>query len=90
MGHRIELGEIESASLKCNGVRRAACVYASESKRIALFYLGDVDENALLSELSLYLPRYMLPNIIKKLEIMPLTDNGKTDRRGLRETAENM
>ena len=90
MGHRIELGEIESASLKCNGVRRAACVYASESKRIALFYLGEADENALLSELSLYLPRYMLPNIIKKLENMPLTDNGKTDRRGLRETAENM
>ena len=90
MGHRIELGEIEAASLKCEGVRRAACVYASEAKKIALFYLGEADENALLSELALYLPRYMIPNIIKKLENMPLTDNGKTDRRGLREAAENM
>ena len=90
MGHRIELGEIESASLKCEGVRRAACVYASEAKKIALFYLGEADENALLSELALYLPRYMIPNIIKRLENMPLTDNGKTDRRGLREAAENM
>ena len=90
MGHRIELGEIEAASLKCEGVRRAACVYAAESKRIALFYLGEAEESGLLAELSLYLPRYMIPNIIKKLENMPLTDNGKTDRRGLRETAENM
>jgi len=32
----------------------------------------------------------MIPNIIKKLDNMPLTDNGKTDRRGLRESAENM
>ncbi|MBE6667430.1 MAG: amino acid adenylation domain-containing protein [Ruminococcaceae bacterium] len=90
MGHRIELGEIEAAALKCSGVRRAACVYAAESKRIVLFYLGEADENGILAELSLHLPRYMIPNIIKKLDNMPLTDNGKTDRRGLRESAENM
>jgi acyl-coenzyme A synthetase/AMP-(fatty) acid ligase len=88
MGHRIELGEIEAAALKCDGVSRAAAVYDNEGKRIALFYTGDTEENSLLSDLSTYLPRYMIPSIIEKLSAMPLTDNGKLDRRGLRERAE--
>lgn len=90
MGHRIELGEIEASALKCEGVSRAACVYDGEGKRIALFYVGEIDENGLISELSAYLPRYMLPAIVRKLAALPLTDNGKTDRRGLRETAEKI
>ena len=90
MGHRIELGEIEATSLKCEGVRRAACVYDAVGKRIALFYLGEADEKSVLSALGGYLPRYMLPSIIQKLDVMPLTDNGKTDRRGLRERAEKI
>ncbi len=90
MGHRIELGEIEAASLKCEGVRRAACVYDGEGKRIALFYLGDIEEKALLSSLGTFLPRYMLPAVIKKLDVMPLTDNGKTDRKGLKEMSSSL
>ena len=90
MGHRIELGEIEAAALKCEGVRRAACVYDGVGKRIALFAVADSDEKTLLSGLAQYLPRYMLPQIIEKLDTLPLTDNGKIDRRGLREIAEKM
>ena len=90
MGHRIELGEIEAAALRCEGVRRAACVYDGEGKRIALFYLGECEESALTAALGTYLPRYMLPQIMKKLDVMPLTDNGKTDRRGLKEWAQNL
>ena len=87
MGHRIELGEIEAASQKCVGVRRSACVYDGEGRRIALFYVGEVSETDLASALVEYLPRYMLPSILVKLEELPLTDNGKTDRRTLKETA---
>ena len=90
MGHRIELGEIEAAALKCGGVSRAVCVYDNEGKRIALFYMGEASEGELLVSLSEYLPRYMLPGIVRKLDVMPLTDNGKIDRRGLRETAEKI
>ena len=87
MGHRIELGEIEAASQKCEGVRRSACVYDGEGKRIALFYVGEAEESALMRALGEYLPRYMLPTLIIRLEELPLTDNGKTDRRTLKETA---
>jgi acyl-CoA synthetase (AMP-forming)/AMP-acid ligase II len=87
MGHRIELGEIDAAAQKHEAVRRTACVYDDTHKRIALFYVGDVDESALAAFLGGYLPRYMLPAILVRLDAIPLTDNGKTDRRALRERA---
>ena len=87
MGHRIELGEIDAAAQKHVDVRRTACVYDDTHKRIALFYVGDVEESALAAFLATYLPRYMLPAITVRLTAIPLTDNGKTDRRALREQA---
>ena len=87
MGHRIELGEIEAATLKCEGVARACCVYDDEAKRIAVFFVGECDENALLKALALLLPRYMLPALIVKLSALPSTTNGKIDRKGLKERA---
>ncbi len=90
MGHRIELGEIEAAALKCEGVGRAACVYDREGKRIALFYVGECEEKLLLSAMVGLVPRYMVPSVIKKITAIPLTDNGKTDRKGLTEMAKNI
>ena len=87
MGHRIELGEIESAAQKLTEVARAACVYDNEGKRIALFYVGDIDEKTLGARLGEYLPRYMCPQMIERLSAMPLTDNGKIHRRELGERA---
>ena len=83
MGHRIELGEIDSAAMKHDAVSRTVCLYDTEGKRILLFYTGECDERELLSFVSSQLPRYMLPAVVKKLSAMPLTDNGKIDRRGL-------
>ena len=85
MGHRIELGEIESAALKCSGVSRAICLYDAEDKRIVLFYVGGPADKELAVHLGELLPRYMMPAAIKHLDAMPLTDNGKIDRRYLRE-----
>ncbi len=90
MGHRIELGEIEAAAAAADGVRAACCVYDAGGKRIALFYVGDAEPKALASALKDALPRYMLPAICEKLPVMPLTPNGKADRKGLRERAEQM
>ena len=87
MGHRIELGEIEAAALKCDGVRRACCVYDGEGKRIVLYFVGETEERALLTALGTYLPRYMLPSVLQPLSELPLTDNGKIDRRTLKEQA---
>ena len=85
MGHRIELGEIESAALKISGVTSACCLYDSENKRIFLFYVGDVEEAALSDSLKRFLPRYMLPSVCLHLDRMPLTPNGKKDRKKLSE-----
>ena len=89
MGHRIELGEIEASALKCRNVRKSCCVYDAEHKRIALFYEGDAEAAELKRELTLLLPKYMLPAICERVPAMPLTENGKINRRSLKERAEN-
>lgn len=90
MGHRIELGEIETAALECDGVGRSACVYNDGAKEIVLFYAGMGGENSLMTQLVTRIPRYMLPAKIIKLDVMPLTDNGKLDRRFLLEHAKSL
>ncbi len=88
MGHRIELGEIEAAAASTDGVRAACCVYDAPGKRIVLYFVGDIDAASLLASLKAALPRYMLPAACVSLPLMPLTPNGKVDRKGLRERAE--
>ncbi len=83
MGHRIELGEIEVNVNMLGGIKSSCCVYDDEKQRIALFYVGDIGEKDVASELRARLPRYMLPNSVKMLESMPLTANGKIDRKAL-------
>lgn len=90
MGHRIELGEIEAAALRLPTVSRAACVYDDRARRIVLFYTGDAGEAALSAHLAGLLPRYMLPAVLVRRQALPLTDNGKLDRRTLRHEAEEL
>ncbi|MBQ8140150.1 MAG: amino acid adenylation domain-containing protein [Clostridia bacterium] len=87
MGHRIELGEIDSSVLKCGGTARACSVYDGDKKRIVLFYVGELDPSELQKQLAQRLPRYMLPAEAVRLDSLPLTDNGKTDRRKLKDMA---
>ncbi len=87
MGHRIELGEIEAAAATLEGVARVCCVYPAEHKKIVMYYVGEIAPAALSKELRLLLPRYMLPGAIHQLDTMPLTDNGKLNRRLLLEQA---
>ncbi len=88
MGHRIELGEIESAAARCEGIRRACCVYDKDAQTIRLYYTGETTADALTACLRTHLPRYMLPGICRRLDTLPLTPNGKLDRRALLSLAE--
>ncbi|MBQ9132633.1 MAG: amino acid adenylation domain-containing protein [Clostridia bacterium] len=90
MGNRIELGEIESAALRMDSVDRTCCLYDNANKRIVLFYVGSVDEKALLAFLGNYLPKYMIPAVYQRLDRMPLTQNGKIDRKMLAEKIETL
>ncbi len=89
MGHRIELGEIEAAASNCEEVTRACALYDKDAQQIRLYYTGTLSEDALMERLRTYLPRYMMPAICRRLERMPLTPNGKLDRRSLAELREN-
>ena len=88
MGHRVELGEIEAAASDHGSVRAACCVYDAGRTRLVLFYVGDADARELNAHLRDRLPRYMLPAVCVPLSVMPLTPNGKIDRKGLKERAE--
>ena len=88
MGHRIELGEIEVHVNMIEGIGSACCIYDKEKEKIILFYVGEVESGALITQLKKKLPRYMIPNHVYALEKMPLTANGKTDRNRLKQIHE--
>lgn len=88
MGHRIELGEIEAHVNMIEGIRAACCIYDKEKGKIILFYVGDIDSKELITSLKNTLPRYMIPNNVFDLEMMPLTANGKVDRNKLKQIYE--
>lgn len=87
MGHRIELEEIETAVNASQGVERCCCVYDQERSRITAFYVGTPEPRELKKRLYEALPAYMIPGSFRKLEELPVTANGKLDRRQLLELA---
>lgn len=87
MGHRIELEEIEAAVNAKEGVERCCCVYDQERSRITAFYVGAIEPRELKKSLYEALPAYMIPGSFRKLEELPVTANGKLDRRQLLEQA---
>ena len=84
MGHRIELGEIEAVVNLNNDIKICCCIFDDVKKKIVLYYLGDIETNALLAELKTKLPRYMVPHSVIKIDAMPFTPNGKIDRNLLK------
>jgi amino acid adenylation domain-containing protein len=89
-GFRIELGEIETALRKVAGIREAVVIVHEISpadKRLAAYLVADqsVDAAQLKAALKERLPDYMVPSLYTFLRTMPLTPNGKIDRRALPE-----
>lgn len=86
LGYRIELGEIEAASGAVHGIRECACVYDPSRQMILFFYTGQkLEKRELSAGLSAKLPKYMMPNRYVYLEEMPRNQNGKIDRKRLKE-----
>ena len=89
MGHRIELGEIETAFQALDGVNRVCCIYDEPNTKIIGFYVGELTSKEIIERLTERLPRFMIPNIFRQVEEMPLTKNGKIDRKRLMEDYHN-
>ncbi len=92
-GFRIELGEIESAILRQPAVTSAAVLAQSDPRlgdRLVAYLVPvesgtGVDVVAVKSALSAVLPSYMVPGAFVVLDRLPLTVNGKLDRKALPE-----
>ena len=90
-GFRIELGEIESAMSKYKGIKQAV-VLAKENKEsnnkyLVAYYTSEtkdkLDDDNISFYLATKLPDYMIPTVIAHIDKLPLTINGKLDRKAL-------
>ncbi|QTB52096.1 non-ribosomal peptide synthetase [Burkholderia pseudomallei] len=55
----------------------------SGEKRLVAYYTGDADATALRAQAAQHLPSYMVPSAYVRLDVWPLTPNGKLDRHAL-------
>lgn len=90
-GFRIELGEIEAALLKHPAVREATVIDrdgGSGDKQLVAYVVAAGSDLLSASEVRVFLkeklPDYFVPSAFIFIEDMPLTPNGKVDRRALR------
>ncbi len=86
MGHRIELEEVEKAMMDMEGIQRACCVFDEEKSKLYGFYVGKLDKKEVHSKMKESLPIFMVPGALTQVEEMPMTKNGKIDRKGLVES----
>ncbi|NKZ07978.1 non-ribosomal peptide synthetase [Actinomadura latina] len=80
-GFRIELGEVEAALQDHPSVRRAVALLAGG--RLAAAVVASGDPAAVLAHARGLLPPHMVPELLVPVEELPLTANGKVDRKAL-------
>ncbi|MDR6782461.1 amino acid adenylation domain-containing protein [Pedobacter africanus] len=87
-GNRIELGEIHNVLLKHADVEQCAVIAVDvegNEKKLAAWVVQkkQLDREVLIAYLQANLPEYMVPRLIMQIDEIPLTANGKLDRKRL-------
>jgi len=93
-GYRIELGEIERVLSGFDGIDSAVVIArtgAAGAKELAAYMVGRemIDKSEVRARLGKILPGYMVPAHFIQLGTLPLTVNGKVDRRQLPDPADD-
>ena len=90
-GHRIELSEIESALLSNTLVKTAVAVIVGkrpQDYKIVAFVEGNIEVSELTEYIKTQVPEYMVPSRFEVNEKIPLSANGKVERKALKKLAE--
>ena len=87
-GFRIELGEIEHVLQQYRGIKHAVVIAKEEKendKRLIGYVVpeGEFNKEGIVGYLQSKLPAYMVPRLFIELNKIPLTGNGKLDRKAL-------
>ncbi|MFB6556464.1 AMP-binding protein, partial [Streptomyces sp. NPDC056405] len=76
-GYRIELGEVRAALITQPGITDAAVTVSEGDQKLIAYIVGEIPD------LADALPEYMIPSVFVQMDAIPLTANGKLDRRAL-------
>ena len=85
-GYRIECGEVQAALAGVDGVDQAVVIAREDrrgDRRLVGYVTGTADPAGLRAALGERLPAYMVPAAVVVLDALPLTVNGKLDKRAL-------
>jgi non-ribosomal peptide synthase protein (TIGR01720 family) len=87
-GFRIELGEIESVISLYPGIREVVVITREDKpgdKKLVAYYCAaqEIALDAMRTHMKVRLPDYMIPAAFMRMDALPLTSNGKVDRRAL-------
>ncbi|WP_433479087.1 amino acid adenylation domain-containing protein [Spirillospora sp. CA-142024] len=82
-GFRIELGEVEAALQDHPGVDRAVALLANGRLAAAVVASARLDRDAALARVRDLVPPHMVPELLVRVDELPLTANGKVDRKAL-------
>jgi tyrocidine synthetase-3 len=94
-GFRIELEEIKTRLLNHRHIKEAVVLaqeHEADNKSLCAYIAADgpLNVSELREYLSLQLPAYMVPSFFKQLDRIPLTANGKVDRKALRSSGRSL
>ena len=96
-GYRVELGEIESSAKLYEGIKDTVAVLWHDNDRtiLALAYTVkddsiSIENESLTKHLKKYVPEYMIPEFINRMDNFSLTANGKTDRKSIEKELRNL
>jgi amino acid adenylation domain-containing protein len=86
-GYRVELEEIESVMLEIEEIKNV-CILAkniNESTHLYAYYTSNdkLESDDITRYLDKFLPDYMVPSFFIQVDNIPLTENGKVDKRAL-------